>query len=417
MKQILTKLFKKFLASSLVVKLLILSTITIGGWLLYSNLSTTKASEVSYQTTQVTKGDLITTVTASGNITSGNNLTISTSATGTVKKMYVSNGDVVKKGQKIAEITLDQDSLQKHASAWASYLSAKNNLQTATDKLNSLQAAEFSANQKFINGAVARDLDVSDPTYIQENATWLQAEADYKNQFNAISQAKANLTSAWYSYQQVSPTITAPADGVVSNLIIAEGSVISSSGSSTSNSTTTQQLGAIKNSKENTQAEVSLTEMDATKVNPGQKVTITMDAFPEKTFTGKVLTINTNGSVSSGVTTYPVTILFDTSTGNIYPNMGVNATIITNIEQDVLLIPNSAVQNLNGEITTRIMKDGKVQNVQIEIGSSNGTHTSVLSGVNEGDSVVTSVSQAKSATKTTNGTTSVFGTMRMGPGR
>ncbi len=389
------------------IGLLALILLTYGG---YKYFSSSKTSAVQYQTAVAERGTLVSSVTSSGSITSGNNLSISTSATGTVNKVFVKNGDIVKQGQKIAEITLDQDALQKQASSWASYLGAKNSLDSAKNKLNSLQATEFNLNQKFINGSVARGLAVDDPTYIQENANWLQAENDYKNQYNAITQSQASLTSAWYAYQQVSPTIVSPANGVISNLMIAAGSVITQSSSST-NSNTSQQLGTIRRPDENTQAAISLSEIDATKVNPGQKVTITMDAFPDKTFTGKVIIVNTNGQVSSGVTSYPATIQFDTSTGNIYPNMGVNVKIITNVKDNVLLVPSTAIQTVSGAKSIRILKNGQLTSIPVEVGSSNDTQTEIVSGVNEGDSVVTSVISTAAKTTTSTQTTSPFGSI------
>ncbi|KKU82436.1 MAG: Efflux transporter, RND family, MFP subunit [Microgenomates group bacterium GW2011_GWA2_47_8] len=381
---------------STVKKIVLVIIILSIGWFTVSKVQSKNASTPQYSEAQVERGTFINSITSSGSITSGNNLSITTSATGTVNHVYVKNGDTVKKGQKIADITLDQDSLQKQTSAWASYLGAKNSLDSAKNKLNSLQAAEFSANQKFINDAVARGLTIDDPTYIQENATWLQAENDYKNQTGVISQAQVSLTSSWYSYQAVSSSIISPAAGIISNLMIAPGSVISAG-----------QVGAIKRPDENTQASVTLSEIDATKVNPGQKVTITMDAFPDKTFTGKVIIVNTNGQVSSGVTSYPATIQFDTSTGNIYPNMGVNVKIITEIKDNVLLVPSSAIQTSNGQKTIRILKSGQLINIPVEVGGTNDTQTEIISGINEGDLVVTSVTTA--AKTTTSTTTSPFG--------
>lgn len=343
------------------------------------------------QTATAEKGTLVESVSASGNITTGNNLNITTSATGTVNQVYVKNGDTVKQGDKIADITLDQSSLQRQTSAWSSYLSAKNSLQAAKDKINSLQAAEFKANQTFINDAVARNLVTSDPTYIQEDALWLQAEADYKNQAGVITQSQSALTSSWYAYQQMAPTITAPATGVVSNLMIAPGILIT--GTSNSNGTvSTQQLGTIVKPAEHIQSVVNLSEIDAPKIKAGQKVTMTLDAFSDKTFTGKVLIVNTNGVVSSGVTTYPATIIFDTDASNIYPNMGVSAKIITNVKDNVILVPSAAVQTSNGESTVRILKNGQVSTVTVGAGDSNDTQTEIVSGISEGDTIVTSVS-------------------------
>ncbi len=347
-----------------------------------------KTTPVQYQTQAAAKGTLVTSVSASGTITSGNMMNITTQATGVVSAVYVKNGDTVVQGQKIADINLDQTGQQKQTQAWASYLSAKNTLALAQANINSLQVTLFSTNQKFINDAVERNLTTDDPTYIQENAAWLQAEDNYNNQATVISQAQANLTSAWYSYQQTSPTVTAPISGVVSNLTLTPGVPILSPSSTTSSSQ--QQVGSIILPQGRTQASVNIAEIDAPKVAPGQKVTMTLDAFPNQTFTGKILLIDTNGIVSSGVTTYPATILFDTNVDHVYPNMAVTAQIITSVKDNVILVPTTAIQTSGGQSTVRILKNGHLTTVPVQIGGSNDTDTEITSGVSVGDEVVTS---------------------------
>ena len=235
----------------------------------------------------------------------------------------------------------------------------------------------------------------------------------------AVSQAKS--LAAYRNYQKVSSTVYAPADGVVNNLVLAPGVVLSStngSGSITvstgtdsttnSSSVTSQKIGAIKNPEGKYQATVSLTEVDVTKVQSGQKVSITMDAFPDTTLTGTVLAVNTSGSVSSGVTSYSASILLDPTTLNIYTNMALNAEIIVASTDDTVIIPSSAIQTKNNQLLVEILKDGKVSTVTVEVGLSNDTQTAIKSGVNEGDSVVTSTSTGNTKT-TTGSSTSVFG--------
>lgn len=405
-----------FLGLSLVKKLIIVAIIIGIGWFSIPRILGSQPQEPQYQTTQAEKGTLITSVSVSGTVSQGSNASITTSATGIVQEVYVQNGDTVSEGDPIALVKLDKSSLQQQTQAWASYLSAKNSLDSAKAKINSLQAAAFKANQTFINDAVARGLATNDPTYIQENALWLQAEADYNNQAGVIKQAEASLSSARLSYSQLSATITAPMSGVVSNLSITPGLTISG-GSSTStigsntnsNTGSSQTVGTITLKDSTPQAVVNLTEIDVVKVKPGQKVTLTLDALPDKTFTGKVSAINTNGSVSSGVTTYPTTITFDTAVDTIYPNMAVNATIITDIKDNVILVPSAAVQTTNGQSVVRVMRNGQITQVPVEIGSSNDTQTEIISGVNVGDEVIT-------GSTTPGGTGSQGGTSPFGGG-
>lgn len=382
-----------------------LIVIAILGFIGYKRFSVGN-KKPQYQTSMAQKGTLIRSVSASGNVTSGSSVSITTQASGVVKDVFVKNGDSVTQGQAIADLTLDQASQQKQASAYSSYLSAKASLDKANADFNTLQNTEFTANQKLINDAVARGLATNDPTYIEENASWLAAEAAYKNQQGVITQAQAALSSSALALNESSSTIYAPISGTVNGLDIASGSPISALSSTTNNPS--QSIGSITQSGP-IQAQVSLSETDSTSVSVGQKATLTLDAFSGKTFTGKVVSINTNGVVSSGVTTYPTTISLDTKDDHIYPNMAVNANIITKVEDNVLLVDNGAVQTQNGQSTVRILKSGQLQSVPVEIGDSNDTQTVISSGLSEGDVVVTGVITTQSSGGTSS---SPFGATR-----
>lgn len=378
-----------------------------------------QTAKPQYQTAQAERGSLISSITASGSITAGNSVNITTGATGVVSNVYVKNGDSVIQGQKLADITLDQASQAKQASAWASYLSAKSNLDIAKAKINSLQAAGFKANQAFINDAVARGLATNDPTYIQQNALWLQAEADYKNQNGAVAASQAVLNSAWLAYSQISSIVTAPTSGTITNFTLVPGSVIASSvqpSTSSESSSASTSLGTISLEQSSLATTVNLSEIDVVNLKVGQKATLTLDAFPGKTFTGRVSAINTAGTVSSGVTTYPTTITIDSALSNIYPNMAVSATIITDVKNNALLIPSTAIQNNNGQSSVRVMRNGQNTSVPVEVGSSNDTQTEITSGINEGDTVITG--QTGGTARRTGGTqgTSPFGAFGGGRG-
>jgi len=252
-----------------------------------------------------------------------------------------------------------------------------------------------------------------------------------------ISLAQVKASAAYRSYQQVSSTVYAPARGTLDNLALAPGvaigntqtsSITVSSGTdSTSNSVSvsSQKIGAIKNPEGQYQATVSLTEVDVTKVLSGQKVTLTLDAFPDSSFTGTVLAVNTSGSVSSGVTAYSATILLDKTSIDIYTNMAVTATIITFTKTDVLLVSSSAIQTSQSGSFVQAQKDGKIIDIAVETGTSNDTQTEIVSGLSEGDVILTSTSstQTKSTTPKNSSGTNLFtgngrggGVMPGGPG-
>lgn len=305
-----------FFKRSFPIKIALIVTILAAGWFIYSKV-TTGRQQPQFQTARVERGTIISTVSASGSVLTTNIVNVTTQASGVVKAVYVEDGDKVVAGQKIAEITLDKEGQQKNASAWASYLAAKNNLESAKANLYTLNSAMWAANQKFINDAVARGLSVDDPTYIQENDDWLAAEAKYKNQKLVIDQAKASLNSAWLSYQSTSPIVTAPIAGVVSNVGIVPGMVLSPQATST-NQTPTSRIAVIQTQNEAKPViSVNLTEIDVPKVKIGQKATITMDSLPDKTFTGKVVTVDRIGTTSNNVTSYPALIQLDTASSEI----------------------------------------------------------------------------------------------------
>jgi len=342
-----------------------------------------KNQQTQMQTQKVGRGTIISSISASGQILTANIVNITTNTKGLVKKVYVKDGDRVTAGQKLMELTLDSDAQQKAASAYSSYLSAKNNLDSAKSTLYSLQSQEFAANQKFINDAVARSLKTDDPTYIQQYADWLAAEAKYKNQQNVINQSQVAINSAWLAYQSVSPIITAPISGTMTNLTYSEGMTLSASADAS-------QRIAVVESEGTPMATFNISEIDVSKVRSGQKATIKLDSLPDKTFTGKVVTVDKIGTITSGVTNYPATITFDSGASEILPNMSATANIILEVKDNALLVPSSTVQKQNDQNVVQVMKGKQPQTVNVEVGLSSDTQTEIISGLSEGDEVITS---------------------------
>ena len=142
-----------------------------------------------------------------------------------------------------------------------------------------------------------------------------------------------------------------------------------------------------------------MSESDILNIQANQKVVVTIDAYSDMTFTGKVLSVNTSGTSTSSVTAYPVTILLDQTDVDIYPNMAIEADIITNSVANAIMVPTTAITTTGGTSTVQIMIDGKPVVTTVEIGIANDSHTIITSGVSEGDTVVTSVIVADTSTK------------------
>lgn len=393
--------------SRLRIIILVIIIVTIG-YFGYKNYST-KTAVPTYQTAQAETGTLVTNITASGTISSGNSIEITTQATGVVNNVYVKNGDSVVQGQKLADLQLDQDAQARSAAAWSSYQSAVTSLKSAQNSLRSDQASLEKVLDdihlfQYGNGGFGNVGTANETETQKAQRTTAQVAVDKDN--DNIAQIQNQINASWLAYLESSPTITAPMDGTITNLTLTPGLSISSSNNSSS-STSIQKLGAISRANGTTQATVSVSEIDAPKVQVGQKATLTLDAFSDKTFTGKVVAIDTNGAVSSGVTTYTTTIAFDSAPDNIYPNMAVTAKIITHVKDNVLLVPSAAVQTLNGTSTVRVMNNNQIETRTVSIGDSNDTQTEITSGLNEGDTVV--IGGGSATTRTPAGGTSVFG--------
>ncbi len=200
---------------------------------------------------------------------------------------------------------------------------------------------------------------------------------------NALADAKSTLNDYY---------IRAPFDGTIATLNIKKYDSVSS-GTVISSFITTQQL-----------AQLSLNEVDAAKVKIGQKATMTFDAIDGLTITGQVASIDSVGTVAQGVVTYNIKISFDTSDDRIKPGMSVSAEIIIDAKPDVLTVPNSAVKNQGGTSYVEMFDaplPAPVVGVQgsisltpprqqiVQVGLSNDTYTEIISGLKEGDQVVT----------------------------
>lgn len=407
-KKLIKRLFSNRLRA--IIVLIVLAGL---GIFLYKTFGK-KKTVVQIQTQKVERGTIISTVSASGQMLTANIVNLSTQAKGLVKKVYAKDGDKVYAGQKIAEIELDKDGQQANAQAYSSYLSAKNALDSAQVTLWTLDSAMWAANRTFVNDSLARGLLNYDPTYIQQNDNWLAAEAKYKNQRAVVTQSKVALNNSWLSYQMTSPVITAPISGTIDNITLVTG-MISSGGSSSSTTTTSSTRVAIVRAKGEPLASFNLSEIDVAKVKIGQKATIKLDSLTDKTFTGKVASVDRIGSVTSGVTNYPIIIKFDTESLEVLPNMSATANIILEAKDNVLVVPSGAIRIQDDQKVVRVMKNKKEESVTVETGLVSDTQTEIISGLSEGDEIITSTTSINNSSSRT-GSSPFSGQIRVGSG-
>ncbi|MFH1162415.1 MAG: efflux RND transporter periplasmic adaptor subunit [Candidatus Jorgensenbacteria bacterium] len=214
---------------------------------------------------------------------------------------------------------------------------------------------------------------------------------------NALADAKQKLAECF---------IRAPFTGVIAKVNVKKGETVSS-GTAVATIITAQHI-----------AKLTLNEVDAAKVKLGQKVTLTFDAVPDASAVGEVADIDTLGTVSQGVVSYAVEIAFSVDDARVKPGMSVSAAIVTDVKQDVLTVPVSAVKS-RGDASYVGVFDGMVPSVAngqsfpsavppreqaVETGISNDTETEIVSGLKEGDLVVVrETSATASQTQTVQG--------------
>jgi multidrug efflux pump subunit AcrA (membrane-fusion protein) len=222
-------------------------------------------------------------------------------------------------------------------------------------------------------------LEINNPTGI--NPIDLQiAQNNIKKKESALADLKAKLADY---------AIRAPFAGIITKVNVKKGDS-TSAGTTLTTLITRQKI-----------AEVSLNEVDVAKIKVGQKVTLAFDAVEGLSITGEVAEIDAIGTVTQGVVNYNVKIVFDTQDEGVKPGMSVSAAIITDVKQDVLLVPNSAIKsNGNGQYV-EILTDNTPQSRTVETGISNDTMTEIVSGLKEGDRVVTQTITANTNTTQT----------------
>lgn len=201
------------------------------------------------------------------------------------------------------------------------------------------------------------------------------SDLDIRSQRNTVAQKEDALSTA--KEKLADCYIRAPFDGVVAEFNVIRGDSVSS-GTTVATMITNQKI-----------AEITLNEIDAVQVKPGQKVTLTFDAIENLTVTGEVAEIDMLGTVTQGVVSYDVKIAFDIQDERVKPGMSLGASIITESKPGVLLVPSAAVKSQGDIDYVEILVDGQPQRKTVTIGSSNDTMIEIIDGLSEGDVVVT----------------------------
>lgn len=367
----------------------IVVVVVLGGYYWYQK-SHSSTTPTQYVTSTAEKGTLITSVSGSGNVIVDQIANVDPTIGGTVANLAVAVGDTVKPGQLLFTIVNDQLGVNV-AKAVASLDQAQNAVDSAEVTKRSAKADLDSAKKKNreTSGTYTRrqiqvledKIDIADEGITNAEKDLAATKADYNNQISIAAKRK----------------VTAPIGGTVSAVNVKNGDDLSKVSSSS-----TRQAPIIIGDLQTLKARVVVNEVDISHVSLGQKVTLTFNAVDGLTMTGKVEKMDALGTVAQSVVTYNVVIGFDSLDPRIKPEMSVSAAIITNVKQDVLLVPVGAVKTQGNASYVEVFNSGTTpEQVVVEIGATNDTETEIVSGIKVGDKVVTQTIVPGASTGTT----------------
>ena len=336
-----------------------------------------KKSTITYVTSKAQKQDIKTTITATGTIEPVTQVAVGTQVSGIIAKIYVDYNSVVKKGQVIAE--LDKTNLVSELT------SAQSNLANAQSNLT-YQTANFNRYKTLYEKGL-----VSANDYESARLTFQQAQAAVKVQTQNVQKARTNLGYA---------TITAPIDGVVLNRAVEEGQTVASSFSTPTLFTIAQDLTDMR-------VIANVDEADIGGIVDGQRVTFTVDAFPDDTFNGVVTQVRQEATTESNVVTYEVVISAPNNDLKLKPGLTANVTVYTLEKNNVLTIPSKALRFMPSD--KLLSKDQSIEDCNspqkvwkqegnvfkaypVKTGITNGVLTEIISGVKENDEILTEIS-------------------------
>lgn len=333
-------------------------------------------AQVGFETVKIAKADISTSITATGTLEAVTTVDVGTQVSGIVKKLYVDFNSVVKKGQVIAE--LDRTNLQSElASQQATLRSAQTDLEY--QQKNYARYAELK--QKQLVSASEYDVALQSLKKAQEQVKVAQ---------QGVTRARTNLGYA---------TIYSPIDGVVISKEVEEGQTVAASFSTPTMFTIAKDLTDMR-------VIANVDEADIGGVREGQRVAFTVDAYPDDTFNGSVTQVRQKATTTNNVVTYEVVISAPNGDLKLKPGLTASVTIYTLERNGVVSVPSKALrftpepQILGKKYTIKdtagTPKLWTIQNnvltaVTVQTGLTDGTHTEILSGVKEGDVIVTDI--------------------------
>jgi len=368
---------KKILAIALV-----LAVAGIAGYFWFG----TRENEPKFRTEKITRGDITSTVTASGTVNAVTTVLVGTQVSGSIKEIFVDYNTLVKKDQVIARI--DPATFEAQVDqARAALVSARANLDKSETALVDAQRTLNRSKELFGKNLIARsDFDTAETNFLSATAQVGVSKAQ-------VSQAEASLRTAETNLRYTK--IVSPVDGIVVSRNVDVGQTVAASFQTPTLFTIAQDLTKM-------QIDTNVDEADIGRIATGMDVEFTVDAYPETTFTGKVFQVRNAPITVQNVVTYDVVIKVDNPDLKLKPGMTTNVAIIISTKQGVVRIPKSALrfspnppernrtarQQQKGPAVW-ILENNAPKRIPVTVGISDGSYSELLSGeIREGQDVI-----------------------------
>lgn len=364
---------KKLRISKIWIAVVVIVIVAVAAWAMSGGK---KEEDINFKEEKVALKTLQNSVTATGTIEAVTSVTVGTQVSGIVNKLYVDYNSRVKKGQVIAE--LDKTNLLSELNT------AKANLASAQSSLN-YQAANMERYKTLYKKGL-----VSVDEYENALLTYRQAKEQVASSKENVQRAQTNLGYA---------TITSPIDGTVISKSVEEGQTVAASFN-------TPELFTIAKDLTNMQVVANVDEADIGNVKEGDRVTFTVDAYPDDTFEGTVKQVRLEATTTNNVVTYEVVISAPNADLKLKPGLTANVTIYTQERSGVLAVANKALRFTPTKET--VGKDMKIVDCKgknkvwtlngntltahpVTIGQSDGINTEITKGLKQGDKIVTEI--------------------------
>ena len=364
---------KKLRIGKIWIAVVVIVIVAVAAWAMSGGK---KEEDINFKEEKVALKTLQNSVTATGTIEAVTSVTVGTQVSGIVNKLYVDYNSQVKKGEVIAE--LDKTNLLSELNT------AKANLASAQSSLN-YQAANMERYKTlYKKGLVSAD------EYENALLTYRQAKEQVASSKENVQRAQTNLGYA---------TITSPIDGTVISKSVEEGQTVAASFN-------TPELFTIAKDLTNMQVVANVDEADIGGVKEGNRVTFTVDAYPDDTFEGTVKQVRLEATTTNNVVTYEVVISAPNADLKLKPGLTANVTIYTQERSGILAVANKALRFTPTKET--VGKDMKIVDCKgknkvwtlngktltahpVTIGQTDGINTEITKGLKQGDKIVTEI--------------------------